>query len=215
MQFIPLGDSAVTLTGVKAPPIAREIRKLAPVGIVDVLAAFDSVTVYYDATKLAVSYESPYDTICDLISEAKRNAISDSASAPAPPLQISVRYGGEDGPDLQRLAKAKNLSEAEFISLHSRAKYVVLAVGFMPGFGYLGGLPKRLHTPRLATPRTQVPAGSVAIGATYTGVYPFESPGGWNIIGRAKLTLFDPSQPQPAKLHVGQIVRFKPVKDGG
>jgi inhibitor of KinA len=199
---------------VKAPAIAREIRKLTRPGILDVLAAFDSVTVYYDAAKLAPSVESPYDAICGFISEAQRSAKSDSAATSTPSLEISVRYGGEDGPDLQRLAKSKSLSEHEFITLHSRAKYVVLAVGFMPGFGYLGGLPKRLHAPRLATPRTRISAGSVAIGATYTGVYPFESPGGWNIIGRTSLKLFDPSQPQPAKLHVGQIVHFKPEKDG-
>jgi inhibitor of KinA len=214
MRFIALGDSAVTATGVKAPAIARQIHKLAPPGIVDVLAAFDSVTVYYDTAKLPPLEDLPYDAICRIISDAKRAAKSNAAHVSTVPLEIPVRYGGENGPDLQSLAKAKNLSEAAFISLHSRAKYVVLAVGFMPGFGYLGGLPKRLHAPRLATPRTRIPAGSVAIGATYTGVYPFESPGGWNIIGRTALKLFDPTQPEPSSLRVGQVVHFKPEKDG-
>jgi inhibitor of KinA len=214
MQFIPLGDSAVTATGVDAPTVAGEIRKVAPPGVFDILAAFDSVTVYYDVAKLVPAEISPYDAMCSLISQAKRAAKSHSAAASIPPLEIPVRYGGEDGPDLQNLARTKKLSEQEFISLHSRAKYVVLAVGFIPGFGYLGGLPKRLHAPRLATPRTRVPAGSVAIGATYAGVYPFESPGGWNIIGRTSLELFDPRQSQPAKFRVGQIVRFRPHKDG-
>jgi inhibitor of KinA len=211
MRFIPLGDSAVTAKNVNATAIVHQIRKLAPAGILDVSAAFDAVTVVYDAAKLPQSDEAPYETVCRIISEAQRAAPSVAAAAPDRPLQIPVRYGGDDGPDLANLAKNTNLSEREFIAMHSSAKYVVLAVGFMPGFGYLGGLPERLHAPRLDTPRTRIPAGSVAIGANYTGIYPFESPGGWNIIGRTSLRLFNPSQPSPAKLHVGQTVRFVPV----
>jgi KipI family sensor histidine kinase inhibitor len=123
--------------------------------------------------------------------------------------EIPVRYGGEMGPDLGVLAREKGMTEGELIRLHSSTTYTVLAMGFMPGFGYLGGVPEVLRAARLSRPRVRVPAGSVAIGGLYTGVYPFESPGGWNIIGHTSARLFDVGSPSPALLRVGQRVRFR------
>jgi KipI family sensor histidine kinase inhibitor len=124
-----------------------------------------------------------------------------------------VRYGGEHGPDLQRVADHAGLSTTDVIARHAVAEYTVAMLGFAPGFPYLLGLDAALATPRLATPRTRVPAGSVAIGGAQTGLYPQASPGGWNLIGRTDRVLFDPQRDPPALLAPGDRVRFVPVAD--
>ncbi len=128
--------------------------------------------------------------------------------APARTLEIPVEYGGESGPDLAEVAATCGLSEREVAALHAAGEYEVYFLGFQPGFAYLGGLDRRLHVPRRARPRSAVPAGSVAIGGSHTGVYPRSSPGGWQIVGRTALTLFDPSGRPPALLAPGDRVRF-------
>ena len=125
--------------------------------------------------------------------------------------EIPVRYGGEFGPDIADVAAHANLSIANVIARHADAVYTVAMLGFMPGFAYLRGLPAELAIPRRATPRTHVPAGSVAIGGAQTGIYPRELPGGWQIIGRTALNLFDAARDEPALLRAGQRVRFAPV----
>jgi inhibitor of KinA len=127
---------------------------------------------------------------------------------------VPVCYGGEWGPDLETIGRAHGLSADEVVSVHSGAEYLVSAVGFTPGFPYLSGLPERLHTPRRETPRTRVPAGSVAIGGAQTGIYPFETPGGWNLIGRTPWRLFNPHARPPTLLQVGDRVRFRPITSG-
>jgi len=124
---------------------------------------------------------------------------------------IPVCYGGKYGPDLAIMAKRASMTGEMVVNLHSRAEYLVQAVGFMPGFAYLSGLPTKLHTPRLATPRTQVPAGSVGISGGQTGVYPCQSPGGWNLLGRTPVTLFAAGAAEPVLLRVGDTVKFKPI----
>lgn len=124
--------------------------------------------------------------------------------------ELHVRYGGNAGPDLSELARLHGMSETEVVALHSAATYVVGFLGFAPGFAYLIGLPPALVTPRLATPRTRVAAGSVAIGGSFTGVYPRSMPGGWRILGQTDLALFDVSAASPARLAPGDEVRFVP-----
>ncbi|MCB2209328.1 5-oxoprolinase subunit PxpB [bacterium] len=123
-------------------------------------------------------------------------------------VQIPVHYGGEDGPDLEFVAKLHRLSPAEVIRRHTAPIYRVGMMGFTPGFAYLLGLDPGLETPRLANPRTRVPAGSVGIAGGQTGVYPLESPGGWQLIGRTTLALFDPAREEPFLLAPGDEVRF-------
>ncbi|MGM9516166.1 5-oxoprolinase subunit PxpB [Roseateles sp. DB2] len=136
------------------------------------------------------------------------------AETPAPALgegrlvQIPVHYGGDAGPDLGRLAHHHGLTPQAVVRLHSEATYRVFFLGFLPGFAYLDGLPTALHTPRLATPRITVPAGSVGIGGTQTGVYPCASPGGWHLIGRTTLPLFDAAALPPTLLQPGDQLRF-------
>ena len=123
-------------------------------------------------------------------------------------LEIPVRYGGADGPDLEVVAAHACLTPEAVILAHSSADYVVYFLGFQPGFAYLGGLPDGLATPRRADPRLVVPAGSVGIGGAQTGIYPSAGPGGWQLIGRTDLRLFDPSQPEPILLRPGDVIKF-------
>jgi len=123
-------------------------------------------------------------------------------------IEIPVVYGGQDGPDLMAVARHTGLSVDELIARHSGSDYVVYFIGFMPGFAYMGGLAPELATPRHAEPRVSIPAGSVGIGGEQTGIYPMASPGGWQLLGRTALPLFDPAQDPPTLLRPGDHVRF-------
>lgn len=123
-------------------------------------------------------------------------------------IEIPVHYGGEFGEDLFEVAKFHHTTPAEIVQRHTAATYTVFMMGFQPGFPYLGGLPENLHTPRRDVPRTRVPAGSVGIGGSQTGVYPFTSPGGWQLLGRTEMPLFDLRQNPPVLLQAGDQVRF-------
>jgi len=131
---------------------------------------------------------------------------------PAPPtLTIPVCYSEEYGPDIGEVAKLHDLSIPDVIELHSSVLYMVYFLGFVPGFAYLGMLSKQLATPRLPSPRTQVPRGSVGIADRQTGVYPVSTPGGWRLIGRTPVTLFDPARQAMSYLQPGDRVRFQPI----
>ena len=126
-------------------------------------------------------------------------------------VEIPVSYGGDFGPDLQEVSALHGLSASQAIELHTSVNYVVYFVGFVPGFAYLGELPRALATPRLSTPRLSVPAGSVAIAGTQTGVYPFTTPGGWRILGRTPVRIFRPDRSELSLLALGDRVRFAPI----
>lgn len=133
----------------------------------------------------------------------------DSVVLPEPrTVEIPVIY---DGPDLAGVAELHSMTAENVVEMHSKAAYFVYFVGFVPGFAYLGGLPAALATPRLEIPRKRVPKGSVAIGGTHTGVYPFETPGGWRLIGRTPLEIFDPESAELSRLRIGDRVKFQPV----
>jgi inhibitor of KinA len=209
-----MGDTAVVLqlgSGIKETTLAR-VRALAgalerepPAGVVDIVPSATAVTVFYDLARIQGFAElcAALKMHAARIKPLKRKAIRT--------LTIPVCYGGEHGVDLVEVATQAGLSEAAVIALHAQTTYLVHAVGFMPGFPYLGGLAKKLHTPRRAQPRAQVPAGSVGIGGEQTGVYPLVSPGGWNLIGRTPLKLFQPGEAPPILLRVGDRVKFKPI----
>jgi KipI family sensor histidine kinase inhibitor len=130
------------------------------------------------------------------------------------PIQIPVRYGGHDGPDLDVVAELAGLTRAAVIDLHASLTLRVLFLGFAPGFAYLGPLPPALAVPRRASPRTRVPAGSVAIAGPHAAVYPVASPGGWQVVGRTSMVLWDPERNPPAMLRPGDLVRFVPERAG-
>ncbi|SFT50129.1 sensor histidine kinase inhibitor, KipI family [Kosakonia arachidis] len=129
-------------------------------------------------------------------------------------IEIPVLYGGDAGPDLGRVAEHCRMSEKQVVELHASVDYVVWFIGFQPGFPYLGGLPDALATPRRAEPRVRVTVGSVGIGGAQTGIYPLETPGGWNLIGRTDLALFNPRLAEPSLLRPGDTLRFIPRKEG-
>lgn len=126
-------------------------------------------------------------------------------------VRVPVRYGGPDGPDLAEVAARTRRSEADVVRLHAGVEYRVFCVGFVPGFPYLGLVPEELALPRRATPRLRVPAGSVAIAGRQTGIYPADTPGGWHLIGRTDLPVWDPRREPPSLLEAGVRVRFVPV----
>ncbi len=127
------------------------------------------------------------------------------------PVEIPVCYEGDFAPDLEQLAAWSGMTVSEIIALHTRPEYRVYLIGFLPGFAYMGTVDERIAAPRLARPREQVPAGSVGIAGRQTGIYPIESPGGWNLIGRTPLRLFDPQRPEPVLLRPGDQVRFRAI----
>lgn len=126
-------------------------------------------------------------------------------------IEIPVCYSGELGPDLEFVARAHDLSREEVISIHSQPAYQIYMIGFTPGFPFLGGLPEAIHTPRLESPRVAVPAGSVGIANGQTGIYPVTSPGGWQLIGRTPLKIFDPDRQEPFLLQAGDLLKFNPI----
>jgi KipI family sensor histidine kinase inhibitor len=124
---------------------------------------------------------------------------------------IPTLYGSNYGLDLESVSELTNLSVEEVIGIHSETEYLVYALGFSPGFPYLGDLDPRIHCPRLETPRISVPKGSVAIADSQTGVYPVSSPGGWRLIGQTPVTMFDPNRPHPSIVNPGDYIRFVPI----
>jgi len=219
--FTALGDRAVTITlGTSIDEVTRRrVQSLCaaldakPVpGIIEYVPAFASLTVHYDPVRVPPTSggTSPYESFCALLTDALQR--TRPASIPTPrTVTIPVAYGGEFGPDLEDVARHAGISADEVIALHTSGDYVVHMVGFIAGFGYLGGLPPKIATPRRATPRTRVPASTVGIGGSQTGVYPIDSPGGWNLIGRTPLRMFDPQRDPPTLLHAGDRVRFVAV----
>ena len=220
MKLSPLGDSAVVVTlgeTLDATTVAAAQRLAAALeakplaGLVECAAANASVTVLYDPVRLLKKGGlSPYERICEWI-EARAATAGPPEPAPGREMFVPVCYGGEFGPDLAAVGAEHGLSSDEVVALHSGAEYRVSAVGFTPGFPYLAGMPARLHTPRRKTPRVRVAAGSVAIGGAQTGIYSFETPGGWNLIGWTPWRLFNPHAQRPALLQVGDRVRFQPI----
>lgn len=135
--------------------------------------------------------------------------LGDVAAGEARTVEIPVAYGGEHGPDLHDVARHTGLPADEVVRRHAAGEYVVYLLGFLPGFAFMGGLAPELATPRRSEPRTAVPARSVGIGGAQTGIYPLVSPGGWQLIGRTPLALFDPQAAEPTLLHPGDRVRFR------
>jgi KipI family sensor histidine kinase inhibitor len=171
-------------------------------GILNLHPAYSSVLIEFDP-RLAESA-----SIEALIHQKMALDVDRPGTETPRTVEIPVVYGGEFGPDLDDVAKHTGLSPERVVELHSSTEYLVYFLGFAPGFAYLGGLPPELATPRISAPRKHVPAGSVAIGGNQTGVYPIVSPGGWRLIGRTSVKLFDPSAAEPVLLRMGDHLRF-------
>lgn len=212
----PLGDRALVIelgSSVSAAAAARVRwfceRLLAArlAGVRDVVPAFCSLTIHYDPVQFALAGGSAFDAARSAIEVLLARAMQPPEAA-ARVVELPVCYGGEYGEDLEQLAREHGISPARVVELHTAPTYFVAMLGFAPGFPYLVGLDRRLVTARRSTPRPRVPRGSVAIGGEHTGVYPFESPGGWHLIGRTPVTLFDVARDPPSLLEAGDQVRF-------
>lgn len=210
-----LGETAVVLELELEPPVQlatqkriwRLTQRLATFPeVVEAIPGMNNVTVVLrDPTTLAL----------DAIEHLQRWWEESEALEPeSRAIEIPVVYGGEAGPDLAHVADHCGMSEKQVVELHTSIEYRVWFIGFQPGFPYLGGMPEALTTPRRAEPRISVPAGSVGIGGAQTGIYPLASPGGWNLIGRTDLTLFNPRLAEPSLLRPGDTLRFIPRKEG-
>ncbi|SFE90570.1 5-oxoprolinase subunit PxpB [Alteribacillus iranensis] len=209
----PLGDSAIRMVLAKtiSPEVNEHIRKVMwsaknykGNGIIEWVPTYTGVTVHYDPA--SVSWSTLKSTIKQVMETAYKLTL------PAAQIyDIPVCYGGEFGSDLKKIAHQKGMKEEEVIALHSNRKYLIFMLGFTPGFPYLGGMDEKLATPRLDTPRTFVEKGSVGIAGIQTGVYPVASPGGWNIIGRTPIPLFNPQRENPVLLEAGAFLRFYPI----
>ena len=194
--------------------VARRIRNAAIEGVTEVTTAFATVAVFYNPARVVAADLDLFESLAIQI----RAAVDDDNAAArfnqqkrSESVEIPVCHDADFAPDLDAVARHTNLPAAEVVRRHASAEYRVACVGFTAGFPYLSGLPAELAVPRHATPRAQVAAGSVAIGGEQTGVYPTVSPGGWNIIGRTPLTLFDISRSEPALLAAGDRVRLRQI----
>lgn len=205
----PLGDTALLVqsAGGEASAWVAALESDLLTGVTDVVAAFGTLGVFFDPTRVVAGGGSPIAAVADWVS-ARIAAAETVAPPPRREHVIPVVYGGQHGSDLDEVARRAGVESEEVIELHQSASYEVGAIGFTPGFAFLTGLREQLHTPRRATPRTSVPAGSVAIGGHYTGVYPLASPGGWNLIGRTSTNLFSLRRDPPSLLRAGDSVRF-------
>ncbi|WP_458122501.1 5-oxoprolinase subunit PxpB [Paenibacillus sp. Z6-24] len=220
----PLGDSAVLIefgSGVQEDTlaviqtVARQIEEDPFPGWIECVPSYTTLAVYYDLAVLSLMSHSGdigvYEKVSQLVEQRLLAAVTAEVDQDSTIVEIPVCYGGEYGPDLDGIAAANGLTAAEVIHIHAGAEYTVYAIGFAPGFPYLGGMPPQIAAPRKATPRLTIPAGSVGIAGTQTGIYPLETPGGWQLIGRTPIRLFRPEGSPPSLLESGHRVRFRPI----
>jgi inhibitor of KinA len=230
MEIIPLGDSALIVrvrdqfndapeeTLDEVLRTFHRLREAAIPGVVELASAYTSVAVFFGpiaVAKASVRPDEMFDwlttQIREIINGAKGRRRARAARGDVRVVEIPVCYAPEFAADLDEVARHVELSTKEVVDLHSTAEYRVDCIGFVPGFPFLAGLPEKLATPRRDTPRTEIPPGSVGIGGAQTGIYPLRSPGGWNLIGRTPLKLFDPEKEPPTLLRAGDRVRFRAI----
>ncbi len=230
MESIPLGDSALIVHVREefedAPEETLEevlrtfhrLRSAAIPGVIELAPAYTSVAVFFDPIALAKASGTP-DALFDWLAQRVREVVASGAgrgrrvrsTSDVRVVEIPACYDPEFALDIGRVAERAQISTSEVVDLHTAAEYRVSCIGFTPGFPFLSGMPKKLATPRRETPRKEIPGGSVGIGGAQTGIYPIRSPGGWNLIGRTPLKLFDPTKNPPALLQAGDRVRFRAI----
>ena len=214
-RYLPAGDEGLLIEfGNEIHPdihhrvyaMARAVEEATIQGIDEIIPSYRSLLVAYDP--LVINFKDITDQLKGIEKNLAHGAIPEHRR-----VEIPTLYGGEFGPDLDFVASHQGLTPEEVIRIHSSQDYLVYMLGFTPGFPYLGGNLEIIATPRLKTPRIKVPAGSVGIAENQTGIYPIESPGGWRIIGRTPLKLFNPLQPPHFLLGAGDMVRFIPIDE--
>lgn len=214
VRFLPCGDRAVTVEwgstidehiNRQVHAFARKVEALSHPAITEVVPTYRSATVHYRPEVFS------YEELNQLLAPLAQGSAEEAEELPV--VEIPVCYGGEYGPDLLEVAQHCSLTPEEVIARHTAPTYRIYMLGFTPGFPYLGGMDPSIAAPRRKEPRIQIPAGSVGIAGEQTGVYPIVSPGGWQLIGRTPLRLFDPQREQPILLSAGAGIRFVPIDE--
>ena len=228
MEIIPLGDSALIVrvrdrfedapeeTLDQVLRTLQRLRDAAIPGVIELAPAYTSVAVFFDPSAVVKATGVAHDVFESLAARIRAAVVGGGhpgrmKRSPSRGVEIPVCYDPEFAPDLDDVVRHAGISATEVVDLHGAAEYRVACIGFVPGFPFLAGLPKKLATPRRETPRKEIPSGSVGIGGAQTGIYPLRSPGGWNLIGRTPLKLFDPTRNPPALLQAGDRVRFRSI----
>jgi len=212
-RYLAAGDKAIVLEF--GNEISREVNLLVRKlyysiskenieGIEEMVPTYRSLIIYYNPQKIK------YADLSKKLKELEKSVTEITLPA-AYVTELPVIYGGEHGPDLEFVAQYNKLSAKEVINIHSEKEYFIYMLGFSPGFAYLGGMSDKIATPRLEKPRMKVLGGSVGIAGKQTGIYPIESPGGWQIIGRTPVKLFDPQKEPPFLLKSGDYIKFYPI----
>jgi len=193
------------------PDINNKVRSMSIVmqkegltGVLEVIPTYRSLLIIYEP-----DITNPVRLEKDILALEER--LSAIKIPPPDRVEIPVCYGGEYGPDIQFVAEHNSITVDDVVRIHSGSEYQIYMIGFTPGFPFLGGLPKELHTPRLETPRSFVPERSVGIANNQTGIYPVASPGGWQLIGRTPIKLFDPERSKPFLYKAGDKIKFNPI----
>lgn len=218
VQLYPLGDAAVVVHFGDdiSEQTHRQVRAFSAYlqqhpfnGLIEYVPAYTTVTVYYDPWVISEKGQlNPYTKVTGFLQRMLPLIAGAEENSPPRMVEIPVLYGGEAGPDLEYVARVNELSPEQVIALHTQQEYLVYMIGFAPGFPYLGGMNKRIAAPRKETPRQSIPAGSVGIAGEQTGIYPLETPGGWQLIGQTPVPLFTPKGKTPTLLQAGDVVRF-------
>ena len=216
-RILDAGDAALTIEfgSIIDPALLAEVNALDAAvlrrkqagelpGVIETMPTFRSLTVFFDP--LVTDRDAVLAALQPLIAAAEHGSTTDGRH-----WRLPVCYEGEAAPDRAEVAGAIGIGEDEVVALHSGAEYLVYMIGFLPGFPFMGDLPAPLRLPRRAQPRVRVPAGSVAIATGLTAIYPWESPGGWHLLGRCPVPLFDARRTSPSLLAAGDRVRFVPV----
>jgi KipI family sensor histidine kinase inhibitor len=213
-KYLICGDSALNMefgnviseeTNKKIKAVTTLIENMKILGINEVVPTYCSLMIHYNPLIIE------HDNLLSILREVEENILN--IELPSPEIiEIPVVYGGQYGPDIENVAKHSNLTIEEIISIHTSAEYLIYMLGFTPGFPYLGGMDKRIATPRLSSPRTKIPAGSVGIAGEQTGIYPMQSPGGWQLIGSTPLELFNPER-ETILLKSGNYIVFKSIDE--
>jgi KipI family sensor histidine kinase inhibitor len=212
-RLLPAGDSALLIEfgdevdlglNARVHSLARVLNAQSMVGLGEAVPTYRSLLLHYDAACLA------YDEVIVLAQDALAKAETPWQTSPRV-VEVPTCYGGDYGPDLEYVARRSGLSQGDVIARHSTVLYPIYMLGFSPGFPYMGGLAADIATPRRTSPRIRVPAGSVGIAGSQTGIYPIATPGGWQLVGRTPLRLFDPERDPPTLLQPGDRVRFVPI----
>ncbi|MGE7092737.1 5-oxoprolinase subunit PxpB [Lysinibacillus sp. NPDC048646] len=224
VQIRPLSDSALVIqvgegineaTHKKVKHILNLLEEQPFKGFIEAVPAYNSVTVYYNPidvyfSNLEKGVNMPYENVkTKIFSLMNHSYIVETTKDRV--VKIPVAYGGEMGPDLEFVASYNGLTPSEVIKIHSSAEYLVYMLGFAPGFPFMGGMDKQIATPRKETPSLTIAPGSVGIAGSQTGIYPLETPGGWQIIGRTPSRLFLPEQSPPTLLQPGDRIKFVPI----